>query len=158
VIYIDNVKKYCSGNIEDIEGYKEAIEDKKSVWVCHHRFELCCPFYKPTKVELIEARLYYNRPPSELIFMTKSEHMRLHMSGKKFTDSHKENIRNSLKGRKMPAELVAKNAASQEKVYIRCVETNEVHYLKEWKRLGYGHVGEVSKNGGTCKGKHFQRI
>lgn len=36
---------------------------------------------RKTAVELIEMGLYWNRPPEELIFLTSSEHMRLHSTG-----------------------------------------------------------------------------
>lgn len=74
------VKKYCCEDISNIENYDKAIADTTKVWECHHKFETMCPL-RPMSVEkLKEQGLYYNRPASELIFLTKSEHRKLHMA------------------------------------------------------------------------------
>ena len=66
-------KKFCKDNISLIENYDKAIADKEQTWHCHHRRELTTP-----RKELIEIREYYNRPASELIFLTKAKHKALH--------------------------------------------------------------------------------
>lgn len=75
---IYGIKKYCK-NYFEIENYKEAEKDGFNNWVCHHRLEitedLCIGYYAS---ELQKLNLYYNRPPEELIFLTKSEHGKLH--------------------------------------------------------------------------------
>lgn len=71
------VKKYCCEDISDIENYDKAIADTTKVWECHHKFETMCLFPVSVK-KLKEQGLYYNRPASELIFLTKSEHLKLH--------------------------------------------------------------------------------
>lgn len=62
---------------EFIENYDKALEDNFTGWCIHHRLETdeTSPL---TRSELIGSGLYYNRPASELIFLTKSEHMKLH--------------------------------------------------------------------------------
>lgn len=74
-----NAKKYCSENISLIENYKEAISDQTKIWDIHHRRE-CDSEGKTlfTCKQLIEMNLYFNRPASELIFVTKSMHKKLH--------------------------------------------------------------------------------
>ena len=69
-------KSYCKEDISLIENYDKAIADKRWVWHCHHRRETIF-----SKSDLIEIGEYYNRPACELIFLTKSEHMRLHKIG-----------------------------------------------------------------------------
>lgn len=71
-----NAKLYCSEDISLIENYDKAIIDKE-MWECHHRLETDLGL---SKEELIDLRLYANRPASELIFLTRSEHKALHMS------------------------------------------------------------------------------
>lgn len=75
-----NVKAYCSEDISLIENYYKAVGDTKK-WDCHHRLEI-----QDDKVmsldALKKAGLYYNRPASELIFMTHCEHVKLHTFGK----------------------------------------------------------------------------
>ena len=69
-------KSYCKEDISLIENYDKAIADKTQVWHCHHRRETIF-----SKSDLIEIGEYYNRPACELIFLTKSEHTRLHKIG-----------------------------------------------------------------------------
>lgn len=73
------LKRYCSEDISLIENYEKAINDKTQTWHCHHHLEieLSCSFNK-----LKELGLYYHRPASELIFLTKAEHSKLHKIGK----------------------------------------------------------------------------
>lgn len=78
------VKEYCREDISLIQNYQKAIEDDTQTWHCHHRLEVCDENGKERSLqksrdELIAENLYYNRPASELIFLTKSEHRSLHM-------------------------------------------------------------------------------
>ena len=71
------VYAYCREDISLIENYENAINDKTQTWHCHHRRETIF-----SRKDLIEIGEYYNRPACELIFLTKSEHMKLHHLGK----------------------------------------------------------------------------
>ena len=71
------VKKYCNEDISLIENYNKAISDLNQMWQCHHIREL-----ETSRKELIKLGEYYNRPASELIFLTESEHKSLHKKGK----------------------------------------------------------------------------
>ena len=82
MICIYAVKKYCKEDPSMIENYDKAIADKTHTWDCHHRDEIrTLPsgmvVYRSRK-ELIENDRYYNCPANELIFLTKSEHNKLH--------------------------------------------------------------------------------
>ena len=77
MICFEYAKKYCKDDISSIENYDKAIADSNQVWDCHHRREL-----ETSKKELIEIGEYYSRPASELIFLTKKEHISLHKKGK----------------------------------------------------------------------------
>ena len=68
---------YCRDDISLIENYDKAINDKTQTWDCHHRKES-----QYSVDELVDIGEYYNRPACELIFLTKSEHMKLHHLGK----------------------------------------------------------------------------
>ena len=72
-------KLYCSEDISLIENYQEAIADQTRMWDIHHRRE-CDSEGRTlfTKKQLIEMNLYYKRPAPELIFATKSMHMKMH--------------------------------------------------------------------------------
>lgn len=70
---------YLEGDETKIENYAEAASDKTQVWVCHHRRELVPD--RKTIEDLKVMGLYWNQPPEALVFMTASEHMRLHGNG-----------------------------------------------------------------------------
>ena len=70
------INKICCDDISLIENYDKAINDDTQTWDCHHRREI--DENKPMQ-QLKNEKLYYNRPASELIFLTKKEHQRLHM-------------------------------------------------------------------------------
>lgn len=72
-------KRYCSEDISLIENYHQAIADKERMWDIHHRKE-CDEEGRTlfTGKQLIEINLYFNRPASELIFVTRSMHWKLH--------------------------------------------------------------------------------
>ena len=74
-----NAKRFCSDDISLIDNYQEAIADQTRTWDIHHRRE-CDEKGRTlfTKKQLKEMGLYFNRPASELIFVTRSMHWKLH--------------------------------------------------------------------------------
>ena len=63
----------------EIENYNLAKEDNFKGWELHHRAEeKLSEAFSDTDIELVKLNLYYYRPPEELIYLTKSEHNRLH--------------------------------------------------------------------------------
>lgn len=72
-------KWYCSEDISLIENYHKAISDQTRMWEIHHRRE-CDENGRTlfTKKQLIEMGLYFKRPASELVFVTRSMHWKLH--------------------------------------------------------------------------------
>lgn len=76
MINLHDVKKYCS-DYTKIENYEQAINDSTQTWECHHRLEIK-EDYINTSDELKMMNLYYNRPASELIFLTNKEHRKIH--------------------------------------------------------------------------------
>lgn len=79
--------------------------DLLETWHIHHRKEDEGYSVK----ELVDLGLYYDRPASELIFLTKSEHASLHnkgekshMYGKHHSDETKKKISEAHKGEKNP--------------------------------------------------------
>lgn len=71
------VNEYCSENFTLIENYDKAINDDTQTWDCHHRLEEL----GFTQKDLKYLGLYYKVPASELIFMTHSDHIKLHQTG-----------------------------------------------------------------------------
>ena len=79
-----NIFAICK-NREQIENYDKAIADTTQMWDCHHRLEthFSDGTERPnnaqlSKAELIALDMYWDRPPEELIFLTKSDHYKLH--------------------------------------------------------------------------------
>ena len=72
--------RYCCDDISLVENYDKAINDKTQVWHCHHKLEIELNL---SLGELIKRNLYYNRPASELIFLTPEEHLRIHNTGER---------------------------------------------------------------------------
>lgn len=92
-----NAYSFCKDNIEKIENYDKAINDKNNMWVCHHKLELTInDEFAHSKDELIRMKMYYNRPYYELVFMTKSEHASLHSTHR--SDEQLKKQRNNNKG------------------------------------------------------------
>lgn len=79
MINFKKVSRFCCENISLIENYDKAINDISQTWHCHHRFETDKHM---SRDELIDANMYFYRPANELIFLTKSEHRRIHSIGK----------------------------------------------------------------------------
>ena len=73
MVNIEQARKYCIGDISEIENWDKALDDKKSVWCVHHRLGETI-----SRAELIENGLYYHRPASELKFVTQLEHILIH--------------------------------------------------------------------------------
>ena len=126
--------KYCCEDLTLIENYDRAIADTTQTWQIHHRDEIrTLPsgmvVYR-TQQELIENGRYYNCPANELIFLTKSEHSKLHS---KYRPS-------------LPKECY-------ERAVITRKNNGNLHHSEETKRkLSEAHKGKSSWN----KGKHYK--
>lgn len=92
---------YCCEDLSLIENYDKAISDDTQTWRCHHRLEIQDEgklIYTPKQLE--NLGLYYNRPASELIFLTLSEHNTLH--GKYAPDERNKRRSDTMKGKSHP--------------------------------------------------------
>ena len=146
-------KCYCCEDISLIENYHKAVWDPYEKWEIHHRRE-CDDEGRTlfTKKELIEMNLYLNRPASELMFVTRSMHMKM----------HREMCR---KGGKIWGKIYGKisggSEAAKEAVKEKCSIpilqfTKDGAYIKEWPSLSeaYRQLGIHPSNICHClKGK-----
>ena len=103
----ESYKKYCCEDPSLIENYDKAISDTTQIWEIHHRGEVL-PCGRFSRDDLKKFGLYYNRPASELIFLTSSEHQRLHLKGVQKSETHKKAISDSLKGHSVSEECRVK--------------------------------------------------
>ena len=81
------MKKYCCENTELVENYQLAKTDNFKGWVIHHRLETHVStgekrIVELTRFELDALGMYYNRPASELIYLTRGQHNTIHKKGK----------------------------------------------------------------------------
>ena len=115
-------KCYCLEDISLIENYQEAISDQTNMWNIHHRRE-CDENGRTlfTKKQLIEMNLYFNRPASELLFVTRSMHNKL----------HQEMCSN---GGKIGGKIAGKSPSRIEKRSIPIIQfTKSGEFMKEWQ-------------------------
>ena len=103
-------KSFCCEDISLIENYDKAIADTTQTWDCHHRVEIL-PCGRFSTDDLIKFGLYWKRPASELIFLTKTEHNRLHKTGVLRSDATKKAISDAKKG--IPLSEAHKKAISE---------------------------------------------
>ena len=95
-------EKYCK-EPEKIENYEKAKKDNFKGWECHHRLEThnSDGERRPVDIthkELKALRMYYNRPPEELIFLTLKEHS-VFKKGKPKSDETRRRMAESRKGK-----------------------------------------------------------
>ena len=150
--------KYCKNDISLIENYDKAIADKTQVWHCHHRRETIF-----SKSDLIEIGEYYNRPACELIFLTKSEHTRLHnlgkpsgMKGKHHSEESRNKMSESQKGENNPRFGKHHSAESRKKISeAKKGENNPMFGKPAWNK-GKQHSPEARKKmSESKKGSYF---
>lgn len=148
-------RKYCNGNFAQIENYTSAILDKSETWDIHHKLETQTSEGEKRRIPLTQKELkalgvYFDRPPSELIFMRQSEHKRLHQLGGHLSEEHRKSI--SVKNRLNVSTRC--NAGMRRKLSEIMKARNPKtflghHHTEESKRL----LSESHK--GICKGKKW---
>ena len=111
-------KSYCKEDISKIENYDKAVADTTQTWHCHHRNEVKVLPSGITVIcshkELKENGIYYNCPANELIFLTQSEHSRLHNLNRSIDVIKK--ISNTLKGHTSPRKGVKLSEYTKKKL------------------------------------------
>ena len=120
-------KRYCKEDLSKIKNYDKAIADTSQTWDLHHMTET---WWNCTPKDLIENECYYGRKACELIFLTHTEHMRLHKKGKKrkpFSEEHRRKMSESHKGRTFTEEHRKKIAAAAKKRWENKKETRLCH-------------------------------
>ena len=115
------MKDYCSEPLSHIENYQEAMNDPTQTWVLHHRNEIDNGVFR-TPSELMADGMYWNRPASELIFLTRAMHNHIHLqnptsrakfhgnnAGKRLpphSSERKAKIRNALRDKCKPVVMI----------------------------------------------------
>ena len=120
------IKKICKDDISLIENYDKAIEDTTQTWHCHHRRETIF-----SRKDLIEIGEYYNRPAEELIFLTKTDHQRLHHLGKQHSEESCKKMSEARKGK--PSWMKDKHHSEESRKKMSEAKKGK-HFSEEHKR------------------------
>ena len=148
---IKDLKRYeriCCDDITTIENYNKMINDNSNNWVLHHKLEIDL---NKTRKELIEMNLYYNRPASELIFVTRSEHNIIHYKNKPRTEEQKLYIKQKTKEAMWKPEIRKKHLANclrgeDNPMYGKSpLDSMTEDAIKEWRL----HISESRKGKST---------
>lgn len=105
-------KRYCKEDLSKIKNYDKAIADTSQTWDLHHMTET---WWNCTAKDLIDNECYYNRKACELIFLTPSEHHKLHNKGKHHSEETRDKMLKSHKGKKLSEEHRKKIADAAKK-------------------------------------------
>lgn len=96
---VGNYEKYCK-NFHLCSGYEKALKSRRNYFLHHIQGE------KISREELIENDSYYDCAPENLRWVTKSEHQKIHMTGKNnpnfgriFSDETRRKMSEARKGR-----------------------------------------------------------
>lgn len=151
MINFAQVRKYCHEDIKKIENYDAAIADKTQIWHCHHRAEvLQCGNYSAKNLK--KFSLYYHRPASELIFLTASEHHKLH-SLNMSNDWHKKLSKNAkiggMLGKRHSDKAKQKMSKSHKGLPSPMKGRHYQHSDKTKRRMSESHKGKVWINNGV---------
>ena len=133
--------EYFCKNPENIENFEKAKADNFKGWHCHHRKGIDIP-----REELKALGMYYNRPASELIFLTLGEHRKLH----KFSEETKKKLSESRKG-KHPSEET-KNKLSEAHKGKHPSEETRKKISEAMKNMSEEHKNKISE---ATKGRHW---
>lgn len=123
MIHLKTVKRFCK-EYWKIENYDQAMTDETQTWHCHHRHEI--DWVLPKK-ELIAIGRYYDVHYSELIFLTREEHVRLHHKGKEGSWKGKHHTEESKQ--KMSEAREGKNNPNY-KYHITVEELNDLYVVQ----------------------------
>lgn len=125
-------KEYCCEDISLIENYDLAVNDITQTWICHHRLGI---IENKSGEQLQSEGLYYNRPASELIFVTLAEHCRLHHTGKNNPNFGKpawNSGKTGIYSEKTISKIRAANIGNQKRAKKIRQFTKSHEFIREW--------------------------
>ncbi len=154
MINYKNVQKFCRDDISLIENYDKAINDTTQTWHCHHRLETD---FNLTLKQLKEMNRYFNIPASELIFLTKSEHSRIHVNQIDRPSGNKNPMYGKNHEDYMTPEAIKEKRRKQSIGVIGNkngrYHTKQMYKDGEYKTVKYEYIDEYLNNGWIIKGK-----
>ena len=144
----ENAKWFCCEDISKIYGYAEAVADNENMWHCHH-----CLGLAYTKEQLKAKDLYYKRPASELMFVTKSQHKMLHWVTYKHTDEAKRKMGEANRGKHRSEETKRKLSEALKGKYNTKLSKAVYQYTKDGQFItSYPSMTEAERQTGVSHG------
>ena len=153
-----NFERYCK-DYENIENYKAAKKCNFKGWEVHHRLETHNSdgerrLVDITRDELKALDMYYNRPSSELIFLTKSEHLFLHQEGRRHSEEYKKKLSEAHKGKHLSDETKKKIAEASKGKQLSEEHKKKLSEAKKGNKNVRGtrwyNNGKISKRAKQC--------
>lgn len=150
-------KKLCK-EPENVENYEKALADNFKGWICHHRLQTWNSDGERRLIdikaeELKALGMYYNRPASELIFLTNAEHASLHHKGKSKSVEMRRKLSEARKGK--PRSEETRKKISEGHKGIQAGENNPMygkrHTDETKKKMSEAKKGKPS----NAKGKYW---
>lgn len=154
-------KKFCKEDISKIENYDKAVNDTTQTWHCHHRTEI---WWNCSKQDLIDNDCYNNRKACELIFLTPSEHLRLHNTGKSISVETRRKLSNRVMSDETRKKISNANIGKVLSEETRRKISNRVISDDTRKKMSDAHLGKVlsdktkQKMSKAFKGKSWKVI
>lgn len=147
---------YCT-EPEKIENFEKALADNFKGWCIHHRLETHNSdgerrLVDITRAELKALDMYYNRPASELIYLTIAEHTSLHWKGKHLSEETKKKLSDIAKNMSDETKRKIGNASRGNK-YNLGKHHNEEAKKKigaAMKKLYWYNNGEINTRAENC--------
>ena len=151
-------KQYCK-EPEKIENYEKAKKDGFVGWQVHHRLETHTPDGIRREVdigykELKALRMYYHRPPEELIFLTIKEHNAF-KKGKHHSEETKNKMREVKKGEKNPFYGKHHSDETRKKLSEANIGENNPMYGKHHSEETKKKMSEKAKGNTKTKGMRW---
>ena len=123
---IKKLEKYCT-DYKNIENYDEAIKSPL-IYDLHHRLEIS---EMQTRSDLKFLHLYYHRPPEELIFLERGEHIRLHNANR--SEETKQKLSENHRGDKNP--MFGKHPSAETRKKLSEAKKGRHWHLENSKRI-----------------------
>lgn len=161
-----NCNAFCIEDISKIDNYEQAVNDKTQTWECHHRAEIL-PCGRFSAEDLKKFGLYYHRPANELIFLTKSDHTRLHFTGKTWSEESRAKLSETRKAKIASGEIAIDTSACHTPEANAKISTKaKERYKDKENHPMYGsHMSDSTKEkisaanlGKTLSEEHKQKI
>ena len=158
VINLRYAKEFCCEDISKIENYERALADGKETWHCHHRLEIVDGVVTSMSV-LKDKGLYYGRHASELIFLTRTDHLKLHNTGRKFTKEWRRKISESKRG-KLTGDKNPNWGRTWQKhpLYGKKVSEELRSRISETEKKDAAIYREYRANGGELKWQQWRKL